>query len=219
MRATTARMFRRSILEVERKFQCDPGSMSRIRANQGQPPFQSLKPLGRRSFEDVYYDRNRILSTEGIWVRKRNERWQAKVRQSGDYTNSQFEEVTEADDISRIVRDMGLGTHTASSNFGLVEMARYTTFRETWRADNKFEIVLDNTDFEHTVGEVELQRAVTLDHDDGEELSKFARQALTADMDQQIEDFMNYYSWAFPLGKPVGKLSAYFARKERVAQG
>jgi thiamine-triphosphatase len=177
-----------------------------------------LKPLGRRSFEDVYYDRDQVLSSKGIWVRKRNEKWQAKIRQNGDYTNSQFEEVADADEISRIIRGMDLGMHTASSNFGLEEIARYTTFRETWRADNKFEIVLDATNFDHIVGEVELQQAVTLEDDNGEDALRLARQAVSADMDRQLEDFMNYYSWAFPSDKPVGKLSAYFAWKRKVAK-
>ena len=190
--------------------------MNRIRTNRGQPPFRNLEPLGRRRFEDIYYDRNQILSSKGIWVRKRNKQWQAKVRQNGDFTKSQFEEVAEADEISQIIKDMDLGAHTASSNFGLEEIARYTTFREIWRADNKFEIVLDTTNFEHTVGEVELQQTVTLDDDSAGDGSRFARQAMMANMDQELEEFMSYYSWAFPSDKPVGKLSAYFAWKEMV---
>jgi hypothetical protein len=101
--------------------------------------------------------------------------------------------------------------------FGLEEIARYTTFRETWRADNKFKVVLNKTNFDHIVGEVELQRAVTLDNNGGEDVWAAIKQALIADMDQQLEDFMNYYSWAFPSERPVGKLSAYFIWKRKRA--
>lgn len=37
----------------------------------------------------------------------------------------------------------------------------------------------------------------------------------TKRMDRQIETFMQDYSWAFPDGKVVGKLSAYFEFVER----
>ena len=38
------------------------------------------------------------------------------------------------------------------------------------------------------------------------------RQAVTFKMDSDIQKFIQHYSWAFPLNKPVGKLSAYFAK-------
>lgn len=83
----------RLVMEVERKFVCDTRIADRIRQNNGQPPFRSLQCEGRKDFHDSYYDLNGTLSRRGIWVRKRDGEWQAKARQGGDYTNSQFSEV------------------------------------------------------------------------------------------------------------------------------
>lgn len=211
MKHTAARLFRRSVVEVERKFRCDSGSIDRFNTNCGEPAFRGLKYLGRRTFEDVYYDRNETLSSHGVWVRRRNGRWQAKVRQGGDYTNSQFGELSEPQEIAQMIRKCNLEAGSPSKDFGLQKSAQYTTTRETWKADDKFEIVLDTTDFGHSVGEVELQQ-VTETSGDGE-LPLAARQAMAKEMDCQIEAFMRQYSWAFPSGKPVGKLSAYYAWK------
>ena len=73
--------------------------------------------------------------------------------------------------------------------------------------NDTFEVVFDTTDFGHSVGEVELQHTMEVD-DDNELLAQ--RQALSSRMDREIETFINQYSWAFPSGKPIGKLSAYF---------
>ena len=71
--------------------------------------------------------------------------------------------------------------------------------------------MFDTTDFNHTVGEVELQEVLET-NDDGE-LALQQRRAMVFKMDSDIQEFMQHYSWAFALGKPVGKLSAYFAGK------
>lgn len=211
MRTTAARLCRRSVVEVERKFRCDPGSTDRFNTNRGEPAFRVLEYLGRRSFEDIYYDRNEILSSHGVWVRQRSGRWQAKVRLGGDYTNSQFRELSKPHEIAQMIRKYNLDADSPSNDFGLQKSAQYTTIRETWKADNRFEIVLDTTDFGHSVGEVELQQETETSGDG--ELPVAVRQAVAKEMDHQIEAFMQQYSWAFSPGKPVGKLSAYFAWK------
>ena len=70
-------------------------------------------------------------------------------------------------------------------------MARFTTTRREWRADGRFGIVLDESDFGHRVGEVEVM---------SEEGGK-AR--------EEIDAFMERYGWFFGKGKPEGKLAAF----------
>jgi thiamine-triphosphatase len=211
MRPTAVCLLRRSLIEVERKFRCDHELIDRFRVNRGEPAFHSLEPLGRRSFEDIYFDREKTLSSHGIWVRRRNGHWQAKIRQEGDYANSQFEELSKPADIARMIKNFNLDVRPASEDFGLKRIARYTTFREAWKVNNRFEVVLDTTDFNHCIGEVELEQAIEIDDDD--ESSVAQKKAMAANMDREIEAFMKQHPWAFPSDKPVGKLSAYFSKE------
>lgn len=220
--------------------------MNRLKANSGSPAFESLEYLGQSTFTDTYFDDPvSTLSRQGVWVRQRGGTgWQAKIRQGGDYTNSQFHELSCPDEIGRIIKSYNiqysptLTTSSSSSSssagyesesesasasdkasFGLKRMAQFTTIREAWRANKEFKIVLDRTDFGHAVGEVELEVEVEVEskskcnennnnhnhHDENER-----QKGMTTQMDRQIETFMQDHSWAFPDGKVVGKLSAYF---------
>lgn len=211
MGSKTAPMIRRAVLEVERKFFSNGSSRERISANQGKPAFHTLEYLGQQSFEDIYFDRDGILMANKIWLRKRSGRWQAKVRHGGDFTNSQFEELSEPPEISALIKRYFLDANVASRNFGLQKIAQFTTVRDAWRADDRFEIVLDDTDFGHSVGEVELQETITITGDD--QSLKILQKSMAKEMDRQIDSFMQRYRWAFPVEIPVGKLSAYFAWK------
>lgn len=214
---TTTPLFRRWCVEVERKFRYEPMFVNRFKANSGSPAFGSLEYLGKSTFTDTYFDDPvSTLSTQGVWVRQRGTDWQAKIRQGGDYTNSQFQELSCPDDIARKIKSCNIEYSPSGSDmsFGLQSMARFTTIREAWEADKKFKIVLDRTDFGHAVGEVELEEVMEPNNDENEALWAAKRQGMTVQMDRQIETFMQDYSWAFPDGKPVGKLSAYFAFKK-----
>ncbi|MCJ1475930.1 hypothetical protein MMC13_004594 [Lambiella insularis] len=190
------------ILKVERKFRCSPRSISLLRHNGGDPPFQELTYLGQHRFHDTYYDSNNTLSGNGVWIRRRSGVWQAKVRQGGDFINSKFGELVGKDQIRRLIAQYGVRT-SESDDFGLSTIAQYVTERERWKADGTFEIAIDTTDFDHTVGEVEMSV---------EDPNTGSNEAVTSRMDAQIEAFMEKYSWAFPSGVTVGKLSAYFAQ-------
>ncbi|MCJ1399101.1 hypothetical protein MMC11_002303 [Xylographa trunciseda] len=203
-----------TILEVERKFVCNPLTTSVIHANIGLPQLPNLTFKGRRTFEDIYYDLNEVCSSQGVYIRKRNGTWQAKVRQGGDFTNSQFSEFDEVEGIEALVEKLYSSSNQRNTlqqyvnasikaeNFGLGELARFVTRRDAWQVDDVFEVVVDNTDFGHSVGEVELQQVLEMGKkDDG---------GTAVRMDAQIKEFMLKHSWAFPSGKVVGKLSAYF---------
>lgn len=202
--------------------------MNRLKANSGSPAFGSLEYLGQTTFTDTYFDDPvSTLSTQGVWVRQRGTGWQAKIRQGGDYTNSQFQELSCPDDIGRMIKSYNIQysplllARGTDKTFGLKSMAQFTTIREAWRADKKFKIVLDKTDFGHAVGEVELElEEVGSNNNENEKLWAAERQGMITQMDRQIETFMQDYSWAFPDGKVVGKLSAYFEfKKEKEGAG
>ncbi|KAK0736879.1 CYTH-like domain-containing protein [Apiosordaria backusii] len=171
------------ILEVERKFR----SLATIR--------------------DTYYDKAGLLSSAGVWVRRRNGAWETKIRKGGNFTNSQFEELHKVGDIAACVERITGVQAGEREDFGLATMADFITTRETWIADNEFHIVRDKMDFGHEVGEVELQQ--TLEGKGGEALSEVEKRAEMQRMDKRITEFMTRYSWAFADGLPMGKLTAY----------
>lgn len=202
---------RKVCLEVERKF-------SRLRiyplvADGGSPPFSSLQCFGSKTFCDMYFDKQNLLSQSGIWVRQRDGKWQSKVRQAGDFNDSQFQETQDLAEISRHVELVTKISAPHSEAFGLSQIARIITHREMWKADNQFNIVLDRTDFGHIVGEVEIEALVSVRSD--EEAKKHCDS-----MDREIVTFMQRYSWAFDCSPAVGKLTAYFAnQKSRSTNG
>lgn len=190
-------------LEVERKF--SSLAVYPLTRDGGHPPFHSLKSLSDRTLHDIYYDHSHLLSSSGIWVRQRNGNWQAKIRKGGDFKDSRFEETSDVNDIAKHVRELTGFAQPDSAFFGLSPTADITTYRKSWKADDKFKIVLDRTDFGHVVGEVELEKEV--DIQDRCHMNK----VMTV-MDHEIAQFMRRYAWAFTSGTPTGKLSAYFAR-------
>lgn len=207
------------ILEVERKFRCL--AVPQLTQRGGVPPFDCLLALPPQTVRDTYYDDGRgLLSSAGVWVRRRNGSWEAKVRKGGTYNNSRFEELNEVGEIAACVeRIAGLSPPPQEErekedylvNFGLAVIADLVTTRETWIADGEFRIVRDRMDFGHEVGEVELQR--TLEGEGpGLAPSEAEKWAEMQRMDESITEFMRRYSWAFADGPPVGKLTAYFKK-------
>lgn len=119
--------------------------------------------------------------------------------------------IADAQEISAMLGALGPGSELNAHGLQgriLREMARFTTCRKGYVVDGKFTVVIDATDFGHTVGEVELERAFTESSCEGEDKTR----AIVA-MDKEIDGFMGRFLWAFPVGKPVGKLSAYFGHK------
>jgi thiamine-triphosphatase len=224
------------LLEVERKFCASAASL--IARNAGLPPFRHLVEHPRATFKDIYYD-NGLGSLRGqhIWLRQRNERWEAKFKAGGDYTNSRFTEVYGGERIAAEFARQGIKLSSKKGNnhrnnpssfdqefdldprifskvlpaqlrvFELTPIAEITTTRSSWTADRCFKIVVDETDFGHRVGEVELE----LEHEyRGAGDAAVVSEELMDQMDNRIEEFMAKYAWAFPTGDHKGKLSAYF---------
>ncbi|PNP44441.1 hypothetical protein TGAMA5MH_03787 [Trichoderma gamsii] len=194
------------ILEVERKFRTL--NVRELTQHGGIPYFRSLQKLPVEIIRDSYYDKSNMLSSAGAWVRKRNGEWQAKIKKGGNFTNSRFQELSHVDEIEALVKRV-IGIGGATSSFGLQPVATFCTTRESWIADGEFRIVLDTTDFHHQVGEVELQKVLVSNNGDDtpNELQKQREMQL---MDEKLVTFMQTYAWAFSVGEPKGKLTAYF---------
>jgi thiamine-triphosphatase len=202
----------RALLEVERKF-CSL-TVEDLVANTGQPPFKLVHALAQRTIHDVYYDdSSRSLIKSGIWVRRRNGCWEAKVKRGGDFTNSMFEELSGPDLIQRCVRDVTGKEASWKDSFGLDAIATLSTVRQSWIADGEFKIVFDTMNFGHTVGEVELQEEFHFSETANASKEHQTQEKMT-EMDKRIGVFMNRYHWAFRLGVPKGKLMAYFELQE-----
>lgn len=223
---------RRSVLEVERKFAPTATSIRQLDQNTGEPPFGSVVHKGITCFEDTYYDTPKdTLSKAGVWVRRRekfecgvrrftghkragphNASWEAKVRVGGDFINSAFREITDVGEISAMLGTLVPGSELdvdhGPQGGEVREMARFLTDRTGYIVDGKFTVVIDVTDFGHTVGEVELERDATEASCEGMD-----KALAIAAMDKEIDGFMRHFWWAFPAGKPIGKLTAYFDRK------
>lgn len=157
--------------------------------------------------------------------------WQAKIRRGGTYTNSAFEEVEGSQAVQHVVQQfisdvkipmesvldkmkldkdiVGGARSTASSSIlGLDTVARFVTHRQRWRLDNDFEVCVDETDFGHVVGEVELVQE--LEHHNQKEL-EIQREEAKGRLEANIQNFLDKYAWAFPKQEAVGKLASYFA--------
>lgn len=183
-----------ALLEVEIKFRFLPELVSMLRLNKGHPPFRHLKYMGASTFRDTYFDTTNILSDRGIWIRKRDQTWEAKRRVRGDLLQTSYEELKSPNEIRALVSRYIPGSPGSSESYGLGILCDYITNRELYLADEKFSIMLDHADFGHTVGEVEL----------------LARDAKTAE--EEINVFMEKYRWFFGNGKPKGKISAYLEK-------
>lgn len=195
---------RKVVLEVERKF--SKLSIFPLNTHAGVPPFKSLAYLGTKTFRDIYYDRDSKLSKAGTWVRQRDDIWEGKMKQAGDYNRSQFREVQDHELIRKQVALLTGISGPASLAFGLRQTADLANQRQSWLADDKFKIVLDQNDFDHTVGEVELETVI-----DGNQVER--SQEICKQMDQDIDAFIQKYSWAFDTSPAIGKLTAYFAQQ------
>ncbi|KAH6664453.1 CYTH-like domain-containing protein [Halenospora varia] len=197
-------------LEVERKFLVTPVAVSYLRSNGGGSRFKKYESLGKQTTHDTYYDQNGLLFSKGVYIRRRNGHWEAKIRTGGDFINSAFTEVDGNNAVKEAIeQNLTVSVDGLSIEEILEPCAEFVTERESWMMDGRFKVDVDTTDFGHSVGEVELTR--TFQYANGEE-EKEEEKKLEEKMDQEIKAFMQSYPQAFPAGRPLGKLSAYFSR-------
>ncbi|KAF3933690.1 Thiamine-triphosphatase [Dactylella cylindrospora] len=180
--------------------------------NLGPTPFRSLQFLGSRSYTDTYFDTpERRLHRFHAYVRNRNGIWELKqfhrgIRSSEPTVCQQF---SGRRDVKTALRGLGINVPIRRSQvsgpnadlifetFGLMPLMQFATARRLYRVDERFSVVLDTTDFGHSVGEVGFAA-----RNEDEERS-----------DGEIEEFMRRYEWFFGegSGKGVkGKRGAYW---------
>lgn len=196
-------------LEVERKFAGFTYGSPTLR--QGTPPFLKLRDMGERTFHDLYFDDADLLSNNGFWLRQRDGNWQMKFGTTGDRLNSRLQETSDLATIKQKIQRLTGRNSAAPDNFGLYQLASFRTIRSSWLADDEFTLVLDRTDFGHTVGEVELEVNAEVVNDDEAE-------KIMAEMDLRIVGFLKRYKDSFSDEVPVGKLSSYLARTNRLVK-
>lgn len=203
-------------LEVERKFLVTPASLGVLRSVEQKSIFKKHENLGFKTTHDVYYDRDGLLFAKGIYIRKRNSLWEAKIRTGGDFLNSAFLEVDGSDTVRDAVKKyLNIPLNDLSIEEVLSPCADFVTDRESWMLDGKFQVDVDTTDFEHMVGEVELTSY--LKYGDGHHgVDHKLEEDMRANMDMEIKNFMDLYPQAFPSGRPLGKLSVYFQLNQKV---
>jgi thiamine-triphosphatase len=218
----TAVLYCRQMLEVERKFAPTLASIDLLTRNAGHPSFRKFESVQSTAIEDVYYDKDDMLNSKGIYIRRRSylnaletpaQQWEAKVKVGGDFTNSAFQELHGLEAVSELVAQHLKADAVARAQLNPLDRLRvwahFVTNRRQWRVNEKFLVVLDEADFGHVVGEVEILQ------DSREQAAKSSRSDVIEQLDKQIEDFMLCHAWAFPLGKVQGKLTAYFAAREQ----
>lgn len=201
------------LLEVERKFAFKRSLLDKFRFNKRTPLFSRVQPQGRQTIHDRYYDycvvqkgkRKDTLMSHGVWLRQRNNIWEAKHRipsltnhQHDPYLRTVLKELTCPRKIHQLpasyVPNPPLKEDSAVC-FGLQRIVDFTTFREKYLIDDRFKVVLDETCFGHSVGEVEVL------------VSPGKEKQAHANMDE----FMEGYGWFFQSeGEVKGKLTAYF---------
>lgn len=186
------------LFELEQKFALNPALLPLFRLNKGRPPFRHLTHKGISKIHDEYFDTRNILSKNGLYIRKRNGVWEAKSRQNGDFIRSTFYETRSIAEIQALVAKLTTKDRSLEYDFGLERMCKFVTSRETFLADRRFEVVVDEMDFGHWVGEVEVVRR----DKEGEE-----------GVWEGIDGFMGRYGWFFEGGGvPKGKITAFFER-------
>lgn len=135
------------------------------------------------------------------------ETWQAKMRKGGDSINSSFEEVHDYDTVLNLLQTKFPPLKDVEEIEELDVLASIKCYRETWKMDEKFSVIIDTTDFGHVVVEVELEIGVETTAQD----EKTDEAETIKNMDAEIKTFMQKQAWAFPTqGRVMGKLSAYF---------
>ena len=192
------------LLEVEQKFNWRIDKFNNLlkTPHRTYPTPFTVNKFKYRAFRDTYYDSRKRLSTNGLWVRKRlslpgSQKWEAKQSQGvkNTFIRTTFKETENLEEIQKMVQEHLPAAPDSSHNFGLDKICQFNTWRHSFLAEGKFNIVLDETDFGHRVGEIEL----------------LAEDADRAHAD--IDAFMKDHAWFFDTAsRPKGKLTAYFEK-------
>ena len=156
-----------------------------------------------------------------------------KLRVGGDFVESGFVEIQGEKAVQSLLSQQVPGTLLQD----LRVVADLETVRSAWTVKcrgnarnetlgREMSIVVDHviavntqdcqgyySNFQHEVGEVEMMETIDTAPGHDEDIEK--RKLLQEDMHAHIKSFMESYSELFSTSKPIGKLSAYFAWKNK----
>lgn len=204
----------------------------------GDLPFPNIEKLPTRTIHDVYYDTADLrMASRGVWVRKRDGKWQAKmslgVDDRGDCSKARFQQFNTERQIGVLVHgrahvrgriknptlpEEGKPWDTwRDRNWGLEVIAEFVTEREGWKvvigkgtAERTYHIYLDKTDFGYEVGEIESYTA-TIKKTQRDEWKR----ELAMKVDKKIDELMETYQWAFEVSvqkRKSGKVFEYLMK-------
>ncbi|KAF3905293.1 Thiamine-triphosphatase [Orbilia brochopaga] len=189
------------IYEVERKFFFTLANAAKFHSNEGVPPFSSVIFSSTKTQHDRYYDtRSYDLDRNNIWARLRNGNWQIKRLISGTHEKAAYEEFDGYRSLVKIMHDLGLKEwkDMDAGKLSLHKVADFRTERKSYIVNENFNVVLDSTDFGHSVGEVELK---------GEDYKQCGK---------EIDELMAEHRWFFNITRPAkSKLAAYWQKFPR----
>ena len=81
--------------------------------------FKNYESFGKQTIHNIYYDRNSLLFSKGVYIRRRNRNWKVKIRSGGDFINSAFIKIDGDNAIKEIIQQ----NLTASADgLGIEEM-------------------------------------------------------------------------------------------------
>jgi len=245
-----------SKLEVERKFVPSPllkqyasetATVSRIHVTPATKhnPSVTLTRFPRKRITDKYFDRKGQLEQKGIWVRWRKEEttthdgsntttsqtsWEAKVKQGGNFLDSQFVEAKGRDAVEDLMAEAGV----CRSIYDLSFLLGFVADRMGWTVNGyhgekavddtaTMSLIIDtmstalegrngeySTFMHHQVGELELEKAITTSLE-GEDVHAAHEPAINSihratcasqarAMREQLATFMSVYSTLFETG-------------------
>jgi hypothetical protein len=245
-----------STLEVERKFVPSPllkkyasetATTSRIHVTPvaGHSPSMILTRLPRKRITDKYFDHKGQLEQKGIWVRWRKDEtttydgsktvisqpsWEAKVKQGGNFVDSQFVEAKGRDAVEDLMAKAGVCRSIYDLSFQLGFVADRVGWAvqgfdsENGDADAAMSLVLDtmstalegrngeySTFMHHQVGELELEKAITTSLEDQDDVHTVHKSAVDLKhrttcasqaevMRKRLDSFMSAYPTLFQTG-------------------
>ena len=210
----------------------------------------SLTRLPRKRITDKYFDHKGLLERKGIWVRWRKEEvttpdgihaisshtsWEAKVKQGGNFLDSQFVEAEGRDAVEDLITGAGVCRSIYDLSFQLGVIADRIGWavngydgEEVVDGSATMSLVLDTVSaalegrngecpipMHQEVAELELETIVATNH-----LSEYERNHApqTEAMHAKLTAFVSTYSTLFETASlPVGKITAYKQQKQELA--
>lgn len=139
------------MIEVEQKFLLKKGDFERLT--------EGAEPVVEKSFTDTYYDdANYKLSSQDIWLRDRDGAFELKVALGPIGSKGkadQYDEITSEREIIEKLQLVGENLPEALEKTGLKPFATFTSHRRKYRKGG-FVLDFDTTDFDYSIGEIEL---------------------------------------------------------------